>query len=502
MCFNNVTHSGILYCKREAVDSATETIDPMLMRAKARVGRTLRGKWRLDVLLGVGGMAAVYAGTHRNGARAAIKVLHPELCAHTHIRSRFFREGRIANTIPHDGTVKVLDEDQDESGSMFLVMELLDGENLDSRATRAGGTLAVNEVLAIADQLLDVLVAAHDKGVIHRDLKPENVFLTRDGCVRVLDFGIARLRELSTQSNMTRDGSMMGTPAFMPPEQARGLWDEVDERADIWAVGATMFSLITGRPVHDGRTTNDVLVAAVTQNATPLAEATQGVPAPVAALVDRALAFEKAERWPHARAMQDALRHAFHSMHGTPISSHPRPTVPETVPNRTLPSAGIEIPATLASVGTGPAVASGKTGVPLRVRTAPGVSRAALLAAGVVAMGGLVGLLLLLFGAVSQTGGPIASAEPSADNVGTAANRESRVGTPINGDDAGGVDKNAEVPAVVSRPTASVIALDDLPIAAPSATLNIGGRRQSFKPPLGPRPTPRPPATSWKEQRQ
>ncbi len=266
-------------------------------------------------------MAAVYAATHRNGTRAAIKILHAELGVHAHIRSRFFREGRVANTVGHDGAVKVLDEDEDERGSIYLVMELLDGESLDARASRAGGKLPIDEVLAAADQLLDVLIAAHAKGVIQRDLKPENVFLTRDGRVMVLDFGIARLRELSTQSHATRDGTAMGTPAYMAPEQARGLWDEVDARADLWAVGATMFALMTGHPVHDGRTPNEVLVAAVTQKAAPLVTVRLDVPAPVAALVDRALAFQKPEHWPDAKSMQDALRHAYHSMHGEPISS-------------------------------------------------------------------------------------------------------------------------------------------------------------------------------------
>ena len=473
------------------VDSATELVDPVLMRAKARVGRTLRGKWHLDVLLGVGGMAAVYAGTHRNGSRAAIKILHPEFTAHTHIRSRFFREGRIANTIQHDGAVKVLDEDEDESGSVFLVMELLDGESLDSRATRAGGRLAVDEVLATADQLLDVLIAAHDKGVVHRDLKPENVFLTRDGQVRVLDFGIARLRELSTQSNATRDGSMMGTPAYMPPEQARGLWDEVDARADLWAVGATMFALITGRPVHEGRTTNEVLVHAVTHVATPLAEAMPGVPGPVSALVDKALAFEKADRWPDAKSMQDALRHAFHTMHGTPISSHPKPRVPETVPNRTHASLDVAVPPTLASYGTGPAVASGRTGVALRSAHV-GVPRTALLVGGVVAGGALFALLVTAVTVFRSNAAPATSTEPTlASLAATAASKPAATTSVQNRNDGGDL-----VPSpATSKMRPGVFSVDDLPRAAAPEKSAVP-RAPATK------PKPAPPTTSWKEQRK
>ena len=477
-----------------APDSATEAIDPMLMRAKARVGRTLRGKWHLDVLLGVGGMAAVYAATHRNGSRAALKVLHPELTAHSHIRSRFFREGRIANTVPHDGAVKVLDEDEDDTGAVFLVMELLDGESLDSRAARSGGRLPVEEVLAIADQLLDVLIAAHDKGVVHRDLKPENVFLTRDGQVRVLDFGIARLREISSQSNATRDGSMMGTPAYMPPEQARGLWDEVDARADVWAVGATMFALITGRPVHEGRTSNEVLVHAVTQQAMPLSKAMPGVPEEVASLVDKALAFEKADRWTDAKTMQNALREAFHSMHGTPISSHPKPSVPASVPNRTLPSAGMEFPETLVSAGTtGPAVASGRTGVPLRMPTAPGLPRAALFAGGAVGAIALLVLGALGISAVASRGaGDVATAtvEPALAQA-PATSQEATVANAVENKDGGSMDK---VTPALSSPV--IVSVDDLPSAAPPGEPSVGVR----PPPL--KPAPKLPATSWKEQRQ
>jgi serine/threonine-protein kinase len=107
-------------------------------------------------------------------------------------------------------------------------MELLDGETLEDRRMRSGGRLSEDDVLSVADQLLDVLAAAHAKDIIHRDLKPENVFVTRDGRVRILDYGIARMRELSTASTATRSGATMGTPYYMAPEQARGLWDEVD----------------------------------------------------------------------------------------------------------------------------------------------------------------------------------------------------------------------------------------------------------------------------------
>jgi len=165
-------------------------------RALARLGSTLREKYKLERLLGTGGMAAVYGATHRNTKRFAVKVLHPELSLHEDLRTRFLREGYIANSVGHPGAVAVLDDDVSEDGAAFLVMELLDGEPLDSVAHRLGPRLEPKVVIAIAAQTLDVLLAAHARGIVHRDIKPENLFLTREGEVKVLDFGVARLRRL------------------------------------------------------------------------------------------------------------------------------------------------------------------------------------------------------------------------------------------------------------------------------------------------------------------
>ena len=314
------------------VDGVAETVasgrDPWLERARKRVGTTLRNKWTLDSLLGIGGMAAVYAGTHRNGSRAAVKVLHPELGMHPDARARFLREGYVANAVGHDGAVRVLDDDVSEDGSLFLVTELLTGETLEDRRVRSGGRLPEADVFAVVDALLEVLATAHPKGIVHRDLKPENVYLTRAGQVKVLDFGIARLRELSSSAPGTKTGLTLGTPDFMPQEQARGLWDEVDGRSDLWAVGATMFLLLSGRSVHEGRTANEVLLSAMMRPAPPLLAVAPGVSGYLAHVVDRALAYEKTARWDDARAMQTALRSAYEATSGAPFSAVPSLAVP------------------------------------------------------------------------------------------------------------------------------------------------------------------------------
>ena len=315
--------------------AAGSAVDPLLVRAQARLGTTLRDKWHLDVLLGVGGMASVYAVTHRNGSRAAVKLLHPEMSMNSFVRERFLWEGYVANAVGHDGAVKVIDDDTAEDGSLFLVTELLDGETLEERRLRLGGRMPQDEVVIAIDKLLDVLIAAHAKGIVHRDLKPENVFLTRSGQVKVLDFGIARLRELSSNKGMTQAGAMVGTPAYMAPEHARGLSDEVDERSDLWAVGATMFCLLSGRSVHDGKTVNEQLASAITKPAPPLLSIAAEVKAPIANVVDRALEFSKEMRWSDAAHMQAALRAAYQEIHGNPLTSAPKITLGREVADRT-----------------------------------------------------------------------------------------------------------------------------------------------------------------------
>jgi serine/threonine protein kinase len=279
-------------------------------RARARLGTVLKGKWRLDSILGVGGMACVYAATHRNQSRVAIKMLHREIAGDPEVTARFLREGYVANAVRHPGTVLVLDDDITDDGLPFLVMERLTGETLDARLARLG-RLSPQEVIMIADQLLDVLQAAHTRNIVHRDLKPDNLFLTEEGRLKVLDFGIAHLRELSNPSpTATRDGSLLGTPAFMASEQALGRWSEVDPRTDIWAVGATLYTLLSGRFVHEGDTLQKQLVLSATRPARPLCSVAPAVSPVLATVIDRALGFEKADRWPDALAMQNAIRAA------------------------------------------------------------------------------------------------------------------------------------------------------------------------------------------------
>jgi serine/threonine-protein kinase len=271
-------------------------------------GRLLSGRWRVGKLLGRGGMSAVYAAAHRNGKACAIKVLHSELAGKPRSRRRFLREGYIANRVGHEGVVSVLDDDVTEDGVVFLVMDLLEGTTLDEYSGDQGGRLAASDVLPVVEVVLDILAAAHAKGIVHRDVKPSNVFLTAKGTVKLLDFGIASLRETSMSTSATASGFVLGTPGYISPEQARGRYKEIDARTDLWGVGAMMFRLLTGRYVHEGETTHESVIAAATRPAPSLASIDPSLPAGLVQLVDRALMTDPRDRWQSAIDMQAAIR--------------------------------------------------------------------------------------------------------------------------------------------------------------------------------------------------
>jgi serine/threonine-protein kinase len=279
--------------------------------AEKRVGQLLNHKWTIDKLIDVGGMAAVYQATHRNGKKVAIKMLHPFIAAHADVRERFLREGYVANQVEHPGAVSVLDDDITADGAPFLVMELLEGDSVDAWMARAGGTLPLADVLAIADQTLDVLAAFHPVGVIHRDIKPGNLFVTKAGLVKVLDFGLARLRDPRIGGAPTASGIVLGTAAYMPPEQAQGKSDQIDQRSDIFAVGAVMFRALSGRPVHDAKGATERLFQAMKERAPSLRAVAPHLPTWVVGVVDKALAFKKEERWSSANEMRGAVRTTF-----------------------------------------------------------------------------------------------------------------------------------------------------------------------------------------------
>jgi eukaryotic-like serine/threonine-protein kinase len=324
-----------------------------------RVGRVLADTWRLERLVGRGGMASVFAATHvRNGLEVAVKVLHPELTTNLALATRFRREGYAANRVEHPGVVRVLDDGVD-GDHVFFVMDLLRGSSAKQLWEASGRRLPADEVVPLLDAVLDILVTAHDAGVVHRDVKPDNLFLCDDGRVRLLDFGIARVRLTAGHEepgdvgeHLTQTGTMLGTPAFMSPEQALSHWEEVDATSDLFALAASAWLLLTGRLIHEARTVPELLVAAATRHAPPIRSVAPDLSPALAAVLDRALRHDKAERWPDARAMRTALEEARTAPHivdapAQEAADEPPPDPPTELPTGTL--AASELPARTSS---------------------------------------------------------------------------------------------------------------------------------------------------------
>jgi eukaryotic-like serine/threonine-protein kinase len=318
-----------------------------------RIGQTLNGKWHVDRVIDIGGMATVYEATHRNGRRAALKILHATSAANPEVRRRFLREGYVANRIGHPGALAILDDEVAEDGAPFLVMELLEGESLAGRLAQIGGKLPFAETLGIMGQVLEVLDMAHANGVIHRDVKPGNIFVTKSGHTKLLDFGLARIRDGAVSKHPTLVGIVMGTAGYLAPEQAQGLPDEVDPRTDIFAVGAVMFRAISGRTIHDRPTSLEALMAAMKEPAPALADVMPGVAPALGAVVDRALAFDKQKRWRSAREMLDALRTVYASLRRRPALKAVSAIAWRSAPSTEPISVEEEVPSLVAEVAFG-----------------------------------------------------------------------------------------------------------------------------------------------------
>jgi serine/threonine protein kinase len=299
---------------------------------EARLGTTLKGKWVLEKLVGVGGMAAVYSGAHKIGRRDAIKILHPEVAKSAELRTRFEQEAAVANSFSHPGAVEIRDIDVSEDGCPFLVMEFLQGETLGEWARRLyekGEAFPIADLLRFTEELLSALDAAHAQGIVHRDIKLDNVFITETGSVKVLDFGIARF---SHGRSITVAGARLGTAAYMAPEQVRG--EPVDGRADLFSVGATLFRLLAMRRIHEVSSEADLFIKMGTEPAPKLLTVALKVDPELAAIVDRALAFKAGDRYPSAGAMiADVQRLRTRALEVTAQSNQRRePDLNRTVP--------------------------------------------------------------------------------------------------------------------------------------------------------------------------
>ncbi|WP_437676359.1 protein kinase domain-containing protein [Sorangium sp. So ce131] len=280
-------------------------------------GKTLSGRYILGRLIGRGGMGAVYeAHDTELKRRVAVKIMNPELSHSRSAAGRFEREAKAASAIETEHIVRVLDAGVDEeTRSPFLVMEYLRGEDL-AQVLHRLGPLPPKVALRIVAQACVGLQKAHDAGVLHRDVKPANLFLARreEGglIVKVLDFGIAKIKQAHDDrrdtTGLTRSGSMLGTPRYMSPEQARAI-KEIDHRTDIWSLGIVLYHALAGRtPTDEVEAFGDLIAALVSDLPPPVQELAPWVPPEVAAVVDGALQYLPLARYPSASAMLEVIQ--------------------------------------------------------------------------------------------------------------------------------------------------------------------------------------------------
>jgi len=279
-------------------------------RGVLRKGMIVGGRYRIESLIGCGGMAEVYRAEHRGlGKSVALKLLPSQRAAGTNLGKRFENEARIAARLDHPGCVRVLDSGTCAAGA-FLVMDLVEGPTLRAVA-RLAAPVELERVVRIIGDVLSALDCAHELGVLHRDIKPENVMFERpDGSGRavLIDFGLARAFE---EPGLTGAGTCVGSPSYVAPE--RLLSDPYDERADLYSVGVMMYELLTARRPFVGATRAALMAAHVEDTPVSPDRVQCQIPGPIAEVCMRAIARDPRERFASAEAMKQALDQAWHA---------------------------------------------------------------------------------------------------------------------------------------------------------------------------------------------
>ena len=268
------------------------------------------GRYRLTSVIGEGGMGRVYLGVHPGiGSRVAVKVLSDACTQRPELLERFFAEARAVNLIRHENIVSVIDMAVLPTGQPYIVMELVEGRTLG--ALVRGVAAPLGGVVAVVSEVLAALAAAHAIGIVHRDLKPDNVMITAEGHAKVLDFGIAKLAPGlgNNHSPRTATGALLGTPAYMAPEQISGA-EHVDARTDLYAAGVVLYECVTGRPPFVADTVFDLMRMHVDVAPRPPRALRSDLPPALEQVILMALEKDPARRFQSAGAMIAALAHA------------------------------------------------------------------------------------------------------------------------------------------------------------------------------------------------
>ena len=300
-----------------------------------KIGMVLQDRYRIVRKLGEGGMGAVYEGEHiLIKRRVAIKCLHGQFATNPEIVARFHREALAATSIGHQNIIEVTDMGRFPDGSVFMVLEFLEGRDW-AKDIDEQGPQPLGKVVKITTQICDALTAAHAKGIVHRDLKPENIFLIARGnepdFVKVLDFGISKFKDSGPGKSMTQTGTTLGTPYYMAPEQAQGKKD-IDHRADIYSLGVMTFQALTGQYPFDDESYPMLVLKICTEPPPPLRLYRPDLPKELEDLVTRMLAKDPGQRFADCSAVKAAVA-PFVEMNEAPVLAADAPSTANRMPS-------------------------------------------------------------------------------------------------------------------------------------------------------------------------
>lgn len=290
------------------------------VKAEELIGKVLDGRYRIDSVLGYGGMGMVFRGVQTSMQRpVALKTLHPQFAVAPAFFERFKREAEIASRLRHPNIITMYDFGRTPEGLCYFVMELLEGESLRQRVKRQG-PLTLRDAVAVIEQVVSGVSHAHNQNVVHRDLKPHNIMVTHvDGneYVKVLDFGLVKALEQDEEEQLTSTGQVLGTPQYMPPEQAGG--ELVDQRSDLYSLTGVFYYTLTGTSPFNANTVRKALTSALSAQVPPIATHRQGAPVPAAIdrFIVRGLKPEKEDRFQTA---DDFLAELHAAIEGVPDS--------------------------------------------------------------------------------------------------------------------------------------------------------------------------------------
>ena len=269
------------------------------------IGKRLDGRYSIESLVGVGGMANVYRGTDlKTGNQIAVKVLKDEFLDNEELVRRFKNESKAISILSHPNIVKVYDVSVTDK-LQYIVMEYVDGITLKEYLKQRGGALTWKETVHFATQILSALQHAHSKGIIHRDVKPQNIMLLADGSIKMMDFGIARFSRAQSQ---TVSDKAIGSVHYISPEQAKG--DHTDARTDIYSVGVMMYEMLSGKLPFDGTGAVSIAIMQISEKPKPLAEVAPNIPVGLRQITEKAMEKDPADRYQSAQCWIPLLRSA------------------------------------------------------------------------------------------------------------------------------------------------------------------------------------------------